>query len=306
METTAANLLREWLLGRLDAPRRAWLNTQLNALAGDASESALHITFGMAPRQCGKAELALSGAELSAAHKALPGWEPSDWSVADAARVVLLSQVSRTAPNFAKLFRSLCATADVAELTALYRGLPLYARGETLLDQVGEGLRSNMRGVFEAIIHRNPYPKRHFDEHRWNHMVLKALFVGSALSSIPGLDERANAELARMLCDFAQERHAAGRPVPFEIWRCVGPFAKDKMLDSLARALTSADATERCAAALALHACPDAAAARLLEGVPALKQGITRGRVELGDTARRLKPHSRLLRQTFREPIRPS
>jgi hypothetical protein len=274
---SAANLLRECLLGRLDAPQRDWLNAQLKALDSDASDSALHLAFGMAPRKCGKAGLAPSEAQLAACERALPGWKPGDWSVADAARIVLLSQVSRATPNFAKLFKSLCATADVAELTALYRGLPLYAKGETLLDQVGEGLRSNMRGVFEAIIHRNPYPLRHFDEHRWNHMVLKALFVGSALAPIEGLDKRANAELARMLCDFAQERHAAGRPVPFEIWRCVGRFAKDKMLDSLARALTSADATERSAAALALHACPDAAAARLLDSVPALKQGITRG-----------------------------
>ena len=272
----SANLLREWLLGRLDAPQRGWLNAQIDALASDSSESALHIAFGMAPRTCGKAGLALTGAELLAAERSLPGWAPSDWNVADAARIVVLSQVSRTTKNFAPLFRSLCATADVAELTALYRGLPLYAKGDTLLDQVGEGLRSNMRGVFEAIIHHNPYPRQHFDQHRWNHMVLKALFVGSALSSIQGLDERANAELARMLCDFAQERHAAGRPLPFEIWRCVGPFAQGPMLDSLARALTSADATERCAAALALHACPDPAAARLLDGVPALKQGITR------------------------------
>ncbi len=272
----SANLLREWLLGRLDAPQRAWLNAQIDALASDSSESALHIAFGMAPRKCGKAGLALTGAELHAGQRTLPGWTPSDWSVADAARIVVLSQVSRTTKNFAPLFRSLCATADVAELTALYRGLPLYEKGDTLLDQVGEGLRSNMRGVFEAIIHHNPYPRQHFDQHRWNHMVLKALFVGSALSSIQGLDERANAELARMLCDFAQERHAAGRPLPFEIWRCVGPFAQGPMLDSLARALTSADATECCAAALALHACPDPAAARLLDGVPALKQGITR------------------------------
>jgi hypothetical protein len=273
----AADLLREGLLGRLDATQREWLNAQIKALVSDAAESALHIAFGMAPRKCGKADLALSAAQLAACERTLPGWKPGDWSVADAARIVLLSQVSRTAPNFAKLFKSLCATADVAELTALYRGLPLYAKGEALLDQVGEGLRSNMRGVFEAIIHRNPYPKQHFDEHRWNHMVLKALFVGSALAPIEGLDKRANAELARMLCDFAQERHAAGRPVPFEIWRCVGRFAKYQMLDSLARALTSADATERSAAALALHACPELAAARLLDSVPALKQGITRG-----------------------------
>ncbi len=279
LNDVATGLLREWLLARLDAPQRAWLNAQIDALALDASDAALHIAFGMVPRKCGKADLALSAADRAAAQRAMPGWCPQGWSVADGARILLLSHVSRSAQNFATLFRSLCATADVVELTALYRGLPLYAKGESLLDQVGEGLRSNMRGVFEAIIHDNPYPNRHFDEHRWNHMVLKALFVGSALAPVQGLDERANAELARMLCDFAQERRAAGRPVPFEIWRCVGPFAQGPMLDALARALTSTDATEQSAAALALSACPDPAAARLLATVPALQQGISRGQI---------------------------
>ena len=273
----AASLLREWLRGRLDAPQRGWLDGQIDTLVGSASDAALHMAFGMAPRRLGKADLALTDADRAAAHRALPGWDLQGWSVADAARVLLLSHVSSTAPNFSRLFRSLCATADAVELTALYRGLPLYAQGESLLDQVGEGLRSNMRGVFEAIIHRNPYPKLCFDQHRWNHMVLKALFVGSALAPIYGLDERADAELARMLCDFAQERHAAGRPVPFEIWRCVGPFATAQMLDSLARALSSADGLERSAAALALSACPDPGAARLLVSVPTLQQGISRG-----------------------------
>ncbi len=279
LNDAATSLLHDWLLGRLDAPQRTWLNSQIDELASNASAAALHIAFGMVPRRLGKADLALGDADRSAADRALPGWNPQGWSVADGARILLLSHVSRTAPNFAQLFRSLCATADVVELTALYRGLPLYAQGESLLDQVGEGLRSNMRGVFEAIIHRNPYPKLCFDEHRWNHMVLKALFVGSALAPIQGLDDRANAELARMLCDFAQERRAAGRPVPFEIWRCVGPLAKGPMLESLARALTSADVAERSAAALALSACPDPAAARLLGTVPALQQGISRAQL---------------------------
>ena len=67
-----------------------------------------------------------------------------------------------------------------------------------------------MRAVFEAVAHRSPYPREQFAENRWNHMVLKALFVGSALHPIQGLEERANPALARMLCDYAHERWAAG------------------------------------------------------------------------------------------------
>ena len=99
-----------------------------------------------------------------------------------------------------------------------------------------------MRAVFEAVAHRSPYPKEQFAENRWNHMVLKALFVGSALHPIQGLEERANPTLARMLCDYAHERWAAGRPVSPELWRCVGPHADAEALADLQRVLATGGA----------------------------------------------------------------
>lgn len=279
MSETARTLLRAWLLRQLDAERGAWLDAQIGSLAKDASDAALEIALGMVPRKLGKAELSLTDADLAAAGKAVEGWDPRGWSVTDAARILLLSGLPAGAKPFAERFRALCRTADVAELTTLYRGLPLYPDPAALEEQVGEGLRSNMRGVFEAIAHHNPYPKAHFDDHRWNHMVLKALFIGSPLAPVQGLDERANPELARIMCDFAHERWAAGRPVPFEIWRCVGPFAEGQVIDDLARVLASGEAIERRAAALALSASPDRRAALLLQDVPALAGDISRRRL---------------------------
>jgi hypothetical protein len=279
MSEAARTLLRAWLLRQLDAECAAWLEAQIAALSKDASDAALDIALGMIPRRLGKAGLALTAADLAAAGRAVEGWDPRGWSVTDAARILLLSGLPANGKPFAQRFRSLCRTADVAELTALYRGLPLYPDPAALEEQVGEGLRSNMRGVFEAIAHRNPYPKAHFDDHRWNHMVLKALFIGSPLAPIQGLDERANPELARIMCDFAHERWAAGRPAPFEIWRCVGPFAEGQAIDDLARVLASGEAIERRAAALALAASPDRRAAQLLQDVPALAGDISRRRL---------------------------
>jgi hypothetical protein len=276
MSDTARKLLRDWLLRQLDPERGAWLDAQIAALARDSSDTALEIALGMVPRKLGKAELALGATDLAAADKVIPGWDPRGWSVTDAARILLLSGLASGGKPFAERFRALCRTADVAELATLYRGLPLYPDPASLEEQVGEGLRSNMRGVFEAIAHCNPYPKAHFDQHRWNHMVLKALFIGSPLAPIQGLDERANPELARIMCDFAHERWAAGRPVPFEIWRCVGPFAEGGAIDDLARVLSSAEAVERRAAALALAASPDRRAAKLLQEVPSLAADISR------------------------------
>lgn len=275
MSVAARKLLRAWLLRQLDAPRGAWLEAQIAALQQDPADTALDIALGMIPRRLGKEALALTAADLAAAGNTVAGWDPRGWGVADAARILVLSGLPAVPKPFAERFRALCATADVAELVMLYRGLPLYPDPAALEAQVGEGLRSNMRGVFEAIAHRNPYPKAHFDDHRWNHMVLKALFIGSPLAPIQGLDERANPELARIMCDFAHERWAAARPVPFEIWRCVGPFAEGPAIDDLARALASGETLEQRAAALALAASPDRRAAQLLQGVPALASDIS-------------------------------
>lgn len=275
MSESATTLLRAWLLRQLDAKQGAWLDEQIAALRKDAADTTLDVALGMIPRRLGRGELALTDADLAAAGKAVPGWDPRGWGVAEAARILALVSLPAAGKPFAERFRSLCSTADVAELATLYRGLPLYPDSAALEPQVGEGLRSNMRVVFEAIAHRNPYPKAHFDDHRWNHMVLKALFIGSPLAPIQGLDERANPQLARIMLDFAHERWAAGRPVPFEIWRCVGPFAEGQAIEDLARVLERGEGIERRAAALALAASPDRRAAELLAAVSALAGEIS-------------------------------
>ncbi len=274
MPQEAVPLLKKWLMRSLDAERFAWFNAQSAAVAQDPSEAALDIALGMVPRRLGKGSLDLTESDLQDADAALQGWSPAAWSVSDAARILLLCELPPGKKSFAERFRALCQTADAVELVTLYRGLPLYPAPEALQAQVGEGLRSNMRGVFEAIAHNSPFPSVHFDLHRWNHMVLKALFIDSPLAPIQGLDGRANAELARIMCDFAHERWAAGRVVPFEIWRCVGPFAEGAMVDDLARVLASGNTTERRAAALALAASPDKRAAEFLQTAPALKDEL--------------------------------
>ena len=225
MTKTAAELLRGWIVAQ--APEQAdWVNTSLDALADGAPDRDLYIFLGFAPRRLGKADLSLDDADLAAADAAKPGWNPSGWSIDGAARVLALLTARGNRP-FAERFKDLRRTSDVSEMIALYRGLPLYPDPDAMDFEVGEGLRSNIRAVFEAIAHDNPFPRDHFDEHRWNHMILKALFVGSTLSPILGLRDRANPELARILVDYAQERWAAGRPVTDELWIPVSPFKDD-------------------------------------------------------------------------------
>ena len=134
-----------------------------------------------------------------------------------------------------------------------------------------------VRGLFEAVAHRNPFPRERFDQNRWNQMVLKALFVDSTLHPMQGLDDRANPELAHILCDYAHERWAAGRAVSPELWRCVGPFAVGRMLDDLGDVLSDGNAAERKAAALALSASPSAKAREIMAGAADLAQLIESG-----------------------------
>jgi hypothetical protein len=279
MNTThAADLLDKWLLHRLPDAQYHWLKERLELVNNENSIRNLHISFGLIPRRLGKADLSLTALELSAANTVNSGWAPSGWTIDTAARVLLLCKVVQsTNHTFGNLFKSLCRTADLGESIALYQGIGLYPLSDELDQQIGDGLRTNMRAVFEAIAHNNLYPQTHFAELRWNHMVLKALFIDSTLHPILGLDERANVELARILCDYAHERWAANRVVTPELWRCVGPFASGEMLDDLRKVMDSKNATERKAGALALSSCRDPIAAKILSKHPSDVLAITSG-----------------------------
>jgi hypothetical protein len=248
MTEQPVDLLRHWVR-RQAGDAADWFDDAIDSMA---AERDLHIVLGLAPRRLGKRDLVVGPNDLAAANASYPGWNPNDWSIDGAARVCALLSFKGQRP-FAEVFKDLRRTSDVAEMIALYRGLPLYPEPETLHFECGEGLRSNLKPVFEAIAHNNPFPRDHFDDHRWNHMVLKALFVGSLLGPIIGLDDRSNPELARILCDYAHERWAADRPVSPELWRCVGPFADLDAMADLKRALSEGGLSAK-GAALALSA----------------------------------------------------
>lgn len=261
---TPLDLLGRWLGARLPDSAAAWLSSGIERCRTGIADRDLFLLISLVSRHVGKAPLALSEAELEAGSASRPGWNPRDWTLDQAARVHLLcASTSDGAVMSARLDR-LCAAGDIGELVAYYRGLPLYPDQPRYALRAAEGIRSNMRAVFEAVAHRNPYPAEQLDEPAWNQLVLKALFVGSPLHPIAGLDGRRNATLARMLCDYAHERWAASRPVSPELWRCVGPFAAGAMLDDFARLFERGTADERKAAALALREATDPGAVRLL------------------------------------------
>ena len=274
---TARALLAGWLARQLPADAAGWLEKSAEQIRASSKDADLYLSVSLVTRKLGKADLALTEADLREAKAARPDWEPRDWSTDQAGRVLLLLALEPDPPRLSRALDQLCNSADVSELIAFYRGLPLYPDPARYLARATEGLRTNIKGVFEAIALRNPYPSEQFPQAAWNQMVLKALFVGSALWPVVGLDRRTNPDLARMLCDYAHERWSAGRPVSPELWRCVGPHAVGTMLNDLDRVLRAGTEPERRAAALALRASPDPAASGLLQRDASLAKALARG-----------------------------
>jgi hypothetical protein len=271
---TPESALQHWLDQRLDAAGALWLSESVASLAGGGTDRDLFRCVSLVSRKLGKAPLALDAAALTAAESARPGWDPSHWTVDQAARIRLLLAAAAESDTFVRRLDQLCATADVDELVAFYLGLAVYPDPPRHRLRAAEGVRTNMRVVFEAVAHRNPYPAEQLPEDAWNQMVLKALFVGSTLAPIVGLDGRANAVLARMLGDYAHERWSAGRPVSPELWRCVGPFASGPLLADLGRVLDTGTPPERAAAVLALRSAEGPEARRLLDRHAALRDAV--------------------------------
>lgn len=239
--TACLKLLSTWIERTAEPSGAAWFRATLDAVSGEEGRQALIRAVGLAPRKLGKVDLALTPEDRAAADRARPGFDPTGLSLDQAARIAFVLASYRSDGSFAKTVEDLCQAADVGELIAYYRGLAVFPAPERLKARAGEGVRSAIKPVFEAVAHRNPYPCERFDQHAWNQMVLKALFIGSALAPIKGLDERANPDLARMLVDYARERRSGRRGVSPELWRCVRPFADDRMKRDLDWLLAEGD-----------------------------------------------------------------
>ena len=271
---------------QLAAPVTAWLDERIRATeSGD--EQSFFLAFGMIPRKTGKALLILSGDDLRSAADFVEGWNPSLWSVDQAARTLLVLHLpAASATKYVATLDRLFAAGEVGELVALYQSLALFPHPEAHRLRAAEGIRSSIRPVFAAVSQHNPYPAAELDEGPFNQMVLKCLFVGLPLDPVVGLDRRANPSLARMLLDYAHERWAAKREVSPELWRPLAKFVDEAVLNDLRRVLRTGSDLERRAAALTLLAAPHPGAARLLEEEAQLAAEVRAGEFDWSSVAR--------------------
>ncbi len=146
-------LLLNWIESRSNAAAAIWLRERLvetTQTANEGSGRAFEAAYARVPRLMGRAALSLAPQDLAEAERVRPGWTPREWSVDDAARALLLLNLSASlqCESFVEAFRRLRQAADPAEQIALFRGLPLYPAPLALESETAEGLRTNIPSVF--------------------------------------------------------------------------------------------------------------------------------------------------------------
>ncbi|MEV4290738.1 EboA domain-containing protein [Nonomuraea bangladeshensis] len=183
-----AERLRAALRG---TPAGEWLDGALTAVA-ERPETLVR-SFAQAGRRAGRAPL-----------PGVPGWTADE-----AARALLLAALppGRAETELADLYHH----GDADEKRAVLKALPMLPVGVAGLPLLHDAIRTNDARLLAAAL--GPYA-RHLDQAAWRQAVLKCVFTGVPLAAVDGLAERADRELARMLAAFADERAAAGRPMP--------------------------------------------------------------------------------------------
>lgn len=225
--TAALRKLADTLRAHLSLEAAAWLDEALAAVADDPA--AIRTRFPAVGRKVGRAP-------IQAVHET-SGEAP--WTADEAARALLLAALdARVVNELGDLYRY----GDAAERRAILRCLHLLEVGEHAVPLVLDALRTNDERLVAAAMGR--YALEHLDDHMLRQAVLKCVFMGIPLAAIPGLDARADAELARMLASYVHERVAAGRDVPNDVWPLIDRFPPDAELAAL-NAELHADADTR-------------------------------------------------------------
>jgi len=184
------------------------------------------------PRKTGKKIIELTAEENNAVQ--LEGLYINNWSIDRLSRVWLLMHLdSSDKEKYFHNIETLFSTGEMNELVALYSSLPVLKYPELWKKRCAEGIRNNIADVLESIMCNNTYPSQNLDEAAWNQLVLKAFFTEKPIEQIIGLDERANEKLASTAYDFAKERLAAHRTVNPQLWRCIEPFADEKIFPDI-------------------------------------------------------------------------
>jgi hypothetical protein len=200
------------LTSRLPEEATSWFRQALHKVQakGEATDAFL-IMWSGAGRRLGQVRI---GAPTEDEMRL--SFYPEGWSADELGRTLLLQAAldARLPEAHAPLVNELYSTGDLRERQAVLRALPHLPDAERFLPIAVEAVRNDAVPVFEAIACENPYPAIYFGEEAFNQLVLKCLVCDVSPARVQGLVRRVTPELRRMVESYANERRAAGRPVP--------------------------------------------------------------------------------------------
>jgi len=279
METQTCTTIEELFTNIIERNVSGEVFTWLREKAVQSSEAnnnyPLNLSFTFVPRKTGKKEVVIERQDKETIAKLLPGYSIQHWTIDRLCRVWLIMQLSsEQKENYISKIDQLFLQAEMNEQVALYSTLPFLSYPDDWKFRCAEGIRSNIGTVLEAIMYFNPYPAEHLDELAWNQLVMKAFFTDKNVNNIPGLDARANQNLANMLFDYVEERWAAHRKADPQIWRLVAPFMDEPHFYMLEKLFADEDETQQQAAALACAHTRFEKAKRLLDQHSEYKNAI--------------------------------
>lgn len=181
------------LMGRLTPDSVRWLDETIALVSVDPFF--ITIRHPAAGRRCGRGPLGVDG-----------------WTIDDAVRTLVICALRLPPDALLATVKDLYLRGDAAEKRGVLRSLDLLDLGDGALPLVWDALRTNDTRLVAAALGR--YAALHLDPAAWRQGILKCLFVGVPLADVADLKRRTDPELVRMVRDFADERRAAGRPVP--------------------------------------------------------------------------------------------
>jgi hypothetical protein len=202
-----------------------WLDEATAAVAAAAADQvadALARPFAGARRRVGDAPLSDLGPSLATACGTIA---TAGWRRDDTARACLLLRALDTGTEPSMLVDALFRGGDERERASLIKALCLLPEPARALATARAAGRTNSMLLYAALALDNPYPACCYDERDFNQVILKCLFNGLPISRVIGLPARANPSLSRMCEDYHDERIAAGRSVPADIWLALVPHA---------------------------------------------------------------------------------
>ena len=247
---SSREILNALVSAATDAAGIDWLAAaaaEINA-AAEPGEILLRL-FPAARRRLGAGRLTATEQDLETTDGRL---RLGAWSPGDAGRAILLLDVVRQGGG-SELVTTVYQAGDESERISVTRALSLLDLGDNLKSLALQTGRINSKILYAALALDNPFPSAHYSEQEFNQLVLKSLFIGLPIEAVVGLTGRANASLSRMCEDYFDERTAAGREVPSDIWLALAPHASERGLKLLNEHLEHENAEHRHFATRALE-----------------------------------------------------